>query len=303
MSHIARPRVACVTNIGSSHLELLGTRENICRAKLEIANGMEKDGLLILNGDEPLLRQMAPADRRIQYVSLADSAADYYAFRIRFEPSGTVFDLCTPNGIYRDMYIPVIGRQFVWAAAFAIAVGRFFGLCESSLRRGLSNFQNAAMRQTITEQNGIVFVEDCYNASPESMRAAIDVMQTLAETRGARMCAILGDMRELGENSEQFHREIGEYYAEKGGKLLFAVGPLAGYIATAAKSRLGNSDVFSWESYSEDASVREIGECVCRSLAAGDILLVKASRAIGAERILAYVKENLAAARYSKREE
>ena len=294
MSRIARPRVACITNIGSSHLELLGTRENICRAKLEIASGMPEDGLLILNGDEPLLREMAPSSVRIQYVSLENSAADYFAFRIRFETSGTVFDLSTKSGIYRDLYIPAIGRQFVWAAAFAAAVGRSMGLCESSIRRGLTNFKNAAMRQNITEQNGITFIEDCYNASPESMRAAIDVMRTLAEARGTRMCAVLGDMRELGENSEQFHREIGEYYAEKGGKLLFAVGPLAQNMATTAKDTLGDACVFSWDSYEDDACVRDIGECVCRSLEAGDVVLVKASRAIGAERILAYIKEKLA---------
>lgn len=294
MSRIARPRVACITNIGSSHLELLGTRENICRAKLEIANGMPEDGLLILNGDEPLLREMAPSSVRIQYVSLENSSADYYAFRIRFEASGTVFDLSTKSGIYRDLYIPVIGLQFVWAATFAVAVGRSMGLCESTMRRGLVNFKNAAMRQNITAQDGITFIEDCYNASPESMRAAIDVMQTLAEARGARMCAVLGDMRELGENSEQFHREIGAYYAEKGGKLLFTVGPLAKNMAIAAKDTLGDACVFSWDSYEDDACVRDIGECVCRSLEAGDIVLVKASRAIGAERVLAYIKEKLA---------
>ena len=203
MSRVAKPSVACITNIGSSHLELLGTRENICRAKLEIASGMPEDGVLLLNGDEPLLRAMKPDGVSVKFVSLEKQDADFAVSNIRYDKNGSRFDILAEGELYRDVQLSSIGRPFVWAAAFAVAVGKQLGIEEQSIRAGLLKFENASMRQSITESRGITFIEDCYNASPESVRAAIDVMETLAGETGARMVALLGDMKELGTDEDR----------------------------------------------------------------------------------------------------
>lgn len=294
MTRVVRPGIACITNIGSSHLELLGTRENICRAKLEIVNGLVQDGVLFASGDEPLLRAMCPANVNVKFVSFADETADIYVSNVSYDEKGSQFDIAVDGQIYRDVRLSVIGQPFVWAAAFAIGVALSLGMDMERIRRGLLAFENAAMRQSITQYKGITMIEDCYNASPESVRAAIDVMQTLAQQKNARMIAILGDMRELGENSAEFHTEIGSYYVEKGGHLLFTVGNIAQNIAKgAAKNGLPANAIFHSDAYDTDAAVARIGDAACEVLREGDILLVKASRAIGAERILAYIKQRL----------
>ena len=294
MSRIVKPGIACVTNIGSSHLELLGTRENICRAKLEIVSGMPRDGLLIVNGDEPLLRAMCPASVRVKYVSFEDPCAEIFVTNVRYGCDGTRFDLTVDGETLSDVYVSVIGKPFVWAAAFAVAVGREMGLSQDIIRRGLLSFQNAAMRQSITVEKEITFIEDCYNASPESVRAAIDVMKTLSEQNGTRMVALLGDMLELGEGSVAFHKAVGQYYAEHGGEVLFTMGALSQHMAEGAlENGLDGRSVTSVPTYQGDDIVATLGDKICEVLRSGDVFLVKASRSVGAERVLAYVKNKL----------
>lgn len=297
MSRAVKPRVACITNIGSSHLELLGTRENICRAKLEIVNGMREGGVLIVNGDEPLLRRMCPAGVKTKFISLEGADTDARVSNIAYDANGTRFDITLDGECHKDIRLSVIGRQFVWAAAFAIVVARELDMDMDTVRRGLCRFENAQMRQNIIECGGITLIEDCYNASPESVRAAIDVMKTLAEQRGARMTALLGDMRELGENSAEFHHAVGAYYAEKGGALLFTLGELAqGIAAGAVACGLPRQNAVSMVDYETAEAVAAMGDCVCQRLRRGDILLVKASRAIGAERVLTYIQQKISEA-------
>lgn len=294
MSRIVGPKVACITNIGSSHLELLGTRENICRAKLEIVNGMPGDGVLFANGDEPLLRTMCPEHVNVKFVSFEDTSADVYVTNVHYSTAGSTFDIRVSGALMERVQLKGIGKPFVWAAAFAIAVAKHKGMEEASIRQGLLAFENAAMRQNITDFRGITVIEDCYNASPESVCAAIDVMSTLSEASSGRMVAILGDMRELGGDSARMHGRVGEYYARKNGKVLITVGELAKNIEKSAVSMgLDESLACHFDRYDTAEAVCTIGDAACAILREGDILLVKASRAIGAERILAYVKEKI----------
>ena len=291
MSNTAKPDIACITNIGSSHLELLGSRENICRAKLEIISGMS-GGTVILNGDEPLLENADVGENRRIFVGVENKNCDVLAANLRYCDEGSVFDIVCGDKIYSDVEISVIGKQFVYASLFAFAVGRELGMSAENIISGLKNFENADMRQNIYEVGGITIIEDCYNASPESMRAAIDVLKTLSKSKkGSRMTALLGDMRELGENSKSFHREVGVYFGQKGGKILMTMGMLARDIAFGAhEGGLLEKNVYVTTDYN---NVERIGDTLLDILREGDILLVKASRAVGAERIVGYIKSKL----------
>ena len=289
MSRVLKPDVACVTNIGSSHLEILGTRENICKAKLEIICGMN-GGKLFVNGDEPLLEQAEIENVEKILVGISNENCDIRACNLRYDDDGSVFDIFYYGSEYKDVEISVIGKQFVYAALFAFAVGMAMGMEPSSIIRGLKKFENAAMRQNIYTLRGITIIEDCYNASPESMRAAMDVQKTLSDSKkNARMVALLGDMRELGDDSESFHRSVGAYFARLGGTVLVTAGALAQGIAEGAVGE-GVENVKSFADHNE---VEIIGEALRAELKEGDILLVKASRAIGAERIVEYIKNQL----------
>lgn len=291
MSRIACPDIACVTNIGSSHLEALGSRENICRAKMEIMDGMSPEGLLILNGDEILLWGQRDLPVKGIFVALENPAADYGALRIRYGETYTDFDVREGIEVHTDFRVNAVGKHYVYNALFAIAAARRLGLCMNTIRNGLEKFRNIAMRQNIYEYRGITIIEDCYNASPESMRAAADTLATLSEKKaGARMVALLGDMRELGTDSPLLHRNVGAYMARKGLGLLYCVGTLAKDIALGAAGQMKDENIHVCLDCSEiDIISREVAAL----LRPGDILLAKASRAVGAEKILEKIKEKL----------
>ena len=291
MSNTAKPQIACITNIGSSHLELLGTRENICKAKLEIVSGM-KGGKVIVNGDEPLLVGASVGENHKLTVGVDNPECRIKAFNLRYSDEGSVFDLEVDGKVYADIEINVIGKQFVYASLFAFAVGFELGMSAEEIMSGLKKFENADMRQNIYELGGITVIEDCYNASPESMRAAIDVLKTVSKSKkGSRMTALLGDMRELGDNSKEFHKEVGRYFGSKGGKLLMTMGMLARDIAFGAlEGGLAEKNVYI---ITDCNNVERIGDTLLDILKEGDILLVKASRAVGAERVVEYIKTKL----------
>ena len=292
MSQIACPDIACITNIGTSHLEAFGSRENICQAKLEIVDGLSETGVLILNGDEPLLSSVHDKTLKTLYVALENRNAEYRAVNIRYGENQTVFDIERAGETIQNVEIEAVGQPYVWAALFAVAVGELLNIDIEKIRRGLMRFEKAEMRQNIIEYHGITIIEDCYNAAPESMRAAADLLKMMSEKKnGARMVALLGDMRELGENSREYHQTIGRYFASCGTDKLFCVGEFAKDIAVGAiDAGMENHAV----SICIDAKEQEkISESVLSFLEKGDVFLVKASRAIGAEKILELIKQKI----------
>ena len=290
MSKIAEPDIAIVTNIGTSHMEYLGSRENICHAKMEIVKGLKAGGTLLLNGDEPMLRAYLTPGVRPVFVGI-DAPADFQAVNIRQGLGRTMFDLCYQGKTVRDVTIPTMGRHNVYAALFAYAVGVRMNLDDRTIMDGLSHYRPVGMRQNIYAVGGITVIEDCYNASPESMRAAINVLQTLSgQKQAGRMAAVLGNMYELGENTEKFHEEIGLYFAKRGGSLLYTFGASAEQIAGGAI--LGGMLPENIYRNADTSNPALTGEMLLHSLRAGDVLLVKASRGAAAERILDYLKNN-----------
>ena len=291
LTKIAKPDVAIITTIGTSHMELLGSRENICRAKMEIAEGLDEGGILILNGDEPLLQKADKGGRKVFYVGIENRDADLRALNIRMSIGKTTFDILSGGRIYTDIELPVMGQHNVYAALFAFSVGRIFGMDIESIRRGLLGYKGAKMRQNIYDLCGITVIEDCYNASPESMRSALDVLHELSARKdGARTVALLGDMLELGENSPQLHRGVGEYLVKSGVDVLLTYGERAKEIALAAqKCGMKAENIF----VNPKAKTPEVsGEMLLHVLRKGDILLAKASRSIAAEEIIEYLRKN-----------
>ena len=291
LSRIAEPDIAVITNIGSSHMEYLGSRENICKAKLEIVKGLKSDGLIFLNGDEPLLRNRDELEgRNCRYVGFSE-ACDIRAINIKEGLEKTVFDITYDGKTVESVSIPILGKHYVYAALFAYAIGINMGLDEDVIARGLNNFRSVGMRQTVFNIGDITIIQDCYNASPESMKASIGVLHNLVRQRGyGRMTALLGDMYELGVCSDAAHESVGLDFARRGGSALYTFGQLASTIADgAALGGMQNENIFR----NLDISRPEIsGEMLINTLMPGDALLVKASRGVRAERVIEYLREN-----------
>ncbi len=288
MSLVAEPDIAVITNIGTSHMEALGDRRGICRAKLEVLCGLKKGGYLILNGDEPLLAKIGGRSYHTLYVSITRPNADFFAQNIRVELGGTYFDIVYKGVTYPNFYIPVSGRHNVWAALYAFAVATLQGLTPEQIKNGLLHFQAADMRQQIANIGDMTIIEDCYNASPESMRAAIDVLCECTPT-GSRRVAVLGDMLELGKDSIKFHRAVGEYLHDRGIDLLVAVGNDGVEIAQGAVAAgLDPANVLLFIDRNDTES---IAKGLASRIKAGDTLLFKASRGVRLERVISVLKE------------
>lgn len=277
LSKCAEPDIAVITNIGVSHIENLGSRESIRDAKMEITHGLKLGGKFILNGDEPLL---ANIDNAI-YVSMINNGADYFVSNIREFDDRTVFNINDTT----DLEIPVIGRHNVLDAAYAYAVGKIVDLTIDEIRRGLKKFHNTGMRQNIYKLNGYNVIEDCYNAAPESMEAAINVLN-LFKTNGKKI-AILGEMRELGHMSTELHTRVGKAVSEANVDILITFGKAAIDIANGAVNSGFKGETHTFIDLTD---VKPIGEMIKDMLNVGDIILFKASRAIQLERIINYLK-------------
>ena len=286
LSDIAQPDVAIITNIGESHLMQLGSREEIARAKLEIVSGLKENGLFVYNGDEPLIERMMteiphPANR-LQYRYGFSPNNDSYPAAIMLEEEGTFFQLNRVNSL--NFFMPLLGKHNVINALAAIAVGKFMGVCEEDIVKGLRSLTITSMRtERVPAASGAMILNDAYNASPTSMRAGIDLLSELKGYR--RKIVVLGDMLELGEDEIRFHQEIGHLLSPRSIDLIFAYGSLARHIAEAAETNFAKSQV-KW--YSDKTMlIRDLTAVVT----VGDLVLVKGSRGMKLEEIVFALKD------------
>lgn len=294
MSCAVSPHIAMITNIGHAHMELLGSRENIAKAKLEISNGMGRGDILLINGDEPLLvnarSDISSRGIEVLSVSMTNPQAEVYVSHIRHQAESMMFDITYQGETWQDMVMPAVGIHMVWAAAFAVSVGRCMGMNQMDIQKGLFTYTPAAMRQRVLTWQGMTLIEDCYNASPESMRAACSV---LAMTAKSRMIAVLGDMKELGDESASLHVKVGQNLMEiTSGKELYlvTVGELGAKIAEGAiGAGLTQNHVYISNA---DAPYSDVCEHLHTLMQTGDTLLFKASRAMQLESIIAQIKNS-----------
>lgn len=292
LSGIVKPDIAIVTNIGTSHLATLGTRENICRAKLEICAGLRENGTLIINADEPLLFEKVPGLKwNVRMMSVHNRAGDYRALNIRSGDDRVIFDMIYDNRAITNIEIPVLGRHNVYNALSAYAVGTLIGMTDEFIRRGLLSFVSTEMRQRIYNIGELTIIDDCYNASPESMHAALDVLSSYAAKQKKRPLALLGDMLELGEYSRLMHDQLGTYAANVKVAKLFCYGRMSDVVAEAAiKKGVRADNVFVCL---DTRDPQAMADMILGVINPGDVLLVKASRAIHAEKVIACIKNKL----------
>jgi UDP-N-acetylmuramoyl-tripeptide--D-alanyl-D-alanine ligase len=285
LSHIAEPDIAVITNIGSSHMENLGSREGIRDAKMEIIDGMRAGGILILNANEPLLANVSAEGLTKIYIGIENPSATYSAENIRINDDHMLFDLSMHGtDIMKNIRVNIIGRHHVHNALTAAVFGMLLGISEGNIRRGLLNFVPADMRQSITEKDGITVIEDCYNASPESMRASLDVLCHTAKVKGNRPVAVLGDMKELGDGSQQAHFGVGEYAAKCSVAQLVTFGQSAVDIARGAITNgMPEQNVLIIKNSDDAENAVSLLKTVLRE---NDTVLFKASRAVALERLI-----------------
>ena len=272
LTNIVHPTIAVFTVIGEAHLEFLGDRPGVLRAKGEIFEGMGPDGLAVLNGDDDLLAECHPAMRRVTYGKAP--ANDVWADDIRSDGVDSLrFTVHHARGAF-EAEVPGYGAHLVYAALAAAAVGLELGLSEAEIAAGLKQYRTVGNRARIIEAGRVRIISDCYNANPNSVRAAIDSM---ANIEGRRVC-ILGDMLELGENGAALHRGVGAYAVAGGVDLVIGCGQIAKNIADGAKEAGGAALYF------EDKSA--LIEALPGIIRPGDSVLVKASLRMAFDKIV-----------------
>ena len=279
LADIAEPTVGVVTNVGKSHIELLGSQAQIARAKGELVEALGSDGTAVLNQDDKRVAAMAGKckGKVVGFGIIND--APVMAGTIKNSEKGLSFT-CRCFDQVIDVHMAVIGTHNVYNALAAVAVGRLLGLSEHQMQKGLAEYKGVPMRQELVNIDNVVFVNDAYNANPASMKEAVDTLVTLT---GGRKIAVLGGMLELGDWAEKEHEKIGTYLADKKVDVLIALGDEARFMAKAAKAA-GMNEVYTVTTHAEAAAVLR------RIMRQGDTVLLKGSRGFAMEKILPYIE-------------
>ena len=274
LAKAAKPTVGIITNVGVSHIENLGSREGILKAKLEILDGLKEGAPLILNGDNDLLSTVK-TDKHPVYFFGINCKADFKATDITEANGSTEFTVKYFDK-EQKILIPLIGIHNVYNALAAFAAGYFLGVAPQAAADALSTYQPEGMRQKSTVVSGRTCIEDCYNASPDSMKAAL---QTLIGTKGNKKIAVFADMLELGEYSKQAHYSVGEMAAQNKIDWLLCFGNDSKYTVEGAKANgLQNALLFDTKEALAD-KIFELAE-------SSDVIVFKASRGMHLEDVI-----------------
>ncbi|MCF0154961.1 MAG: UDP-N-acetylmuramoyl-tripeptide--D-alanyl-D-alanine ligase [Veillonella sp.] len=276
---IAEPTLGIVTNVGTSHIELLGSRENIGKAKAELIECLPADSLAILNADDDLVAAMESVAKGQVMMYGIDHDASVQASHISYKKDGISF-ACQCLDKSFDVFLPMIGIHNVYDALAAIGAGAHVGISPDHMKEGLSVFTGTPMRQELVAFTDMVILNDAYNANPSSMAEAI---KALGQLEGHRKVAMIGDMLELGDFTEEGHRQTGRLLVEEGYDLVYTFGEAAKFVADEV--RQGGVEVHVCSSHLEMANA------YWDARQAGDVVLVKGSRGLRMERVVEELKE------------
>lgn len=297
LSNIAKPNVAIITNVGTSHIGNLGSRENILKAKLEILDGLKDNGILIINNDNDMLNNWLENSDKISnndeyynvkncgknvkvYTYGIENSSNIMASNINLKEDSSEFEIVLDNK-KENIMVPVGGNHFVYNALCATLAGKVLGISIDKIKLGIEKFELSKNRMEIINlSNNVVVINDCYNANYDSMKASIEY---LAKTNATRKIAVLGDMLELGEFSQELHIKVGEEILKNKIDILITVGDMGKVISNTAKE--GNILTYHCEK-NEDA-VTLIKEIMKQN----DIILVKASNGMKFKEIVEGLKK------------
>lgn len=280
LSEAARPDIAVITNIGSAHLESLGSIEAILAAKCEIFAGMPEKGKIFLNGDDKMLQTVRSDLLDIKYYGI-NKNNDYIARGVTNRGmDGVSYTVVCPDGTNVEIDVQFPGEHMVANSMAAVLVGCEMGLDADEIANGVAKFIPSQLRLEMRKnKNGVTVINDTYNANPDSVRAAIDVLLSAA---GRKIC-VLGDMLELGRASNDMHYEVGRYAAEKNIDLIICVGTHSRYTYEGVYYEIDKGKTLSQAMYFMDKE--NVEDNIASILKKGDTILLKASRGMKFEEI------------------
>jgi UDP-N-acetylmuramoyl-tripeptide--D-alanyl-D-alanine ligase len=275
LAQIARPTAGIVTTVSPTHLELLGSLDNIAAAKAELVEAIPSDGFVVLNADNPYVAAMASKARCAVITFGIHNRSDLHGENIQSLAEGVAFD-CSYQGKRFSVRVPALGEHNVMNALAALAAGFKLGMNEQDMVRGLAQFVPSGMRMAMEKVGAYQVINDAYNASPAS---TVSALTTLVSLSASRTVAVLGDMLELGTIAEAAHREVGKTAAALAVDLLVTVGPLGKFIAAGAIEN-GHQATFACQNQAEAMQILQ------GKLVSGDVILIKGSRGMKMERLI-----------------
>ena len=279
LGEITKPTIAVITNVGTAHIGLLGSRENILKAKLEILENLKPGGTIVINNDNDMLNKWAKEDKSYKkYTFGIDEEADVMAYNIKIGNKSSTYNVKINNEEY-TVNVPVSGKHFVYNSLCAIAIGNLLGISPENIIKGIETFSLTKNRMEVVKvKDNVTVINDAYNASYDSMKPAIEYLKELP---AKRKIAVLGDMFELGEFSEEIHRKVGIEVVTHKIDILVTVGKLAKYIAEEAKYlRMPEKNIISLE------TTEEASEYLNKILQKDDAVLLKAAHGMHFSEIL-----------------
>ena len=281
LANIVNPKIGVISNIGLSHIENLGSQDGILKAKLEITTNFDENNILIVNGDDEYLSKVCKEDCNYNLKTFGfNSNNDVYCTEYIMSEDSINFK-CIIDGKEEAIFIPTVGKHNIYNAMAAILVGLTLGMELEDIKLGLRGFTASKMRLDIFKKNDLTIINDAYNASPDSMKAALDILGRYEKRR----VAILGDMFEMGEHSEYGHRLVGESSINNV-DILITIGDMSKFIGDEAKKLgLDNNNIHHFEN--KELAIESLNNLINKD----DVVLVKASRGMKLEQIVEYLSK------------
>lgn len=285
LTKVAKPTVAVITNVGTAHIGNLGSRENILKAKLEILEGLQEGGTLVINNDNDMLHKWNEenTNKKFKVITFGiENKSDIMPYDIISSENGSTYKIDIDGKTY-NVNVTVGGNHFVLNSLCAIAIGRLFGIEMNDILDGIANFELTKRRMQVEKNSkGVTIINDCYNANYDSMKAAIEY---LGKINANRKIAVLGDMLELGDFSKTLHEKVGEEVAKNKIDILVTVGETAKDIARKAKEYgVEQSNIYEFSNNDEAVNlIKEIAKD-------GDFVLIKASNGMKFQEIFEKVR-------------
>ncbi|MCH5201976.1 MAG: UDP-N-acetylmuramoyl-tripeptide--D-alanyl-D-alanine ligase [Oscillospiraceae bacterium] len=280
LSDIVKPDYCVITNIGCCHLEFLGDRDGVLKAKTEMFINMQKDGKIFLNGDDDKLSTIKEFNEIVPIFYGLDSKNEYYSEIIENNSeNGIKCNLCY-DGKKIPVTVPAIGNHMVANAMAAVAIGKSLGMTDKEIVRGIESYTTISGRNNVITTENFTIIDDCYNANPTSTMASVD---TVMNFKNPRKVCILGDMKELGKDELALHRQVGAHCESLGVDILLTVGALA----KEMQQELKNTKGYHFE------STQSLIDSLPQIIKKDDAILVKASHSMHFEEIVKALTESI----------